>query len=312
MYVVKTYDIYGSPVYAIPDVWTKTGGSLQEVKEIYTKSGGSLVKVYNRNLWGSIGQQHPFWEYNINSEFNFNDQGVSFFSFWNSPAGGSYSISSGSCTISINSLNLDSTTQDFNSSTNITNGSNIAVVKNTNAFSPVTQTNVDTGTTVRWAVSGNGIQSNTFIDAILNSTEIRLSRNATATATSVDVRYRRTWNSGYSGLTRMSSSYPLRVSPGQTYTLQAAPTSGTTSNTAWRMAVITAPLEGDSDFFGTNSTYQESSAYFDFTNNSWNVTVPSGHNWMRPMLLVNHNSTSYPSNMPRFYTFNWFRVTRAG
>lgn len=311
MYVVKTYNIF-TPIYSIPDVWTKTGGSMQQVKEIYTKSGGTLVKVYNRNSPGPVGSFHPFWENNLNTEFNFNDQGTSFGTFWSNPSSGSYNISSGSCSISVNELNLNSTTQDRTEVTNTTNGSNIVVLKDATVLDPILVTNVDTGTTVRWSVSGPNIQSNTFVQERISATELRLSRNANGTGNSLNIRYQRTYNSSYGGLTRMTSSYPLSVNPGQTYSLQASATNGTTSNCSWRMGVITAPTRAGADFFGTDSQYQESSAYFNLSNNSWSVTIPSGHNWMRPMLNIEHSSTSFPTNMPRFYTFNWFRITRTG
>jgi hypothetical protein len=311
MYVVKTYNIF-TPTYSIPDVWTKSGGSLQQVKEIYTKSGGSLIKVYNRNSPGPVGSFHPFWQYNLNSEFNFNDQGVSFGTFWSSPASGSYSISSGSCSIYVNALNLNSTTQDRTEATNTTSGSNIVVLKDATVLDPILVTNVDTGTTVKWAVSGTNIPANTFVNDRISATEIRLSNNATGSGSGLSIRYQRTYNSSYSGITRMTSNYPLSVSPGQTYTFQASPTAGTTSNCSWKMAMISAPTKAGADFFGTDSQYQESAAYFDLASNSWSVTIPSGHNWMRPMINIEHISTSYPTNMPRYYTFNWFRITRTG
>jgi hypothetical protein len=306
MYVVRGLNIF-TPAYFIPSVYTKSGNNLVEVKEIYTKSGGVLRKVYNRNLWGPVGQQHPFWQYSMNPEF-FDDRGVSYTTFW-STSGGNYSISGGACTISINTLSIITTTEDKTLSTNLVNGSTTAVVKNTNDLVPLTQTDIETGANVRWSVSGNGIQSNTTVAEILNATEIRLSRAATITQSSLSIRYQRTWNSAWFGRTRLQSQIPLQVSPGQTYRLQAAPTSGTT-NSSWKFGIITAPLKQNADFFGTNSLAQEGPRYFDLNNNSWDVTIPSGHNWMRPMIVLDHSSSNYPTVMPRSYTFNWFRITR--
>ncbi len=309
MYTVRDYNIF-TPVYYVPDVYTKSSGNLVQVKEIYVKSGGSLQKVYNRNLWGGVGNQHPFWQFSMNPEF-FIDQNISYSSFW-STSGGNYSISGGNCTVNINTLNLGTTTEDKTLSTNLTNGSTTAVIKNTNDLVPLTQTDIVSNSNVKWSVSGTGIQSNTTVDAILNATEIRLSKTATTTQTGLNIRYQRTWNSSWYGTTRLQSSIPLQVSPGQIYQLQAAPVAGTTTNTSWRLGVITAPNKGDADFFGANSLVQEGTNYFDLTNNSWNVTIPSGHNWMRPMITLDHSSTNQPANMPRYYTFNWFRVTRVG
>jgi hypothetical protein len=305
---VDDFNIF-TPVWKLQkELYVQNSGSWNEVKELYVQDGGLWKKIYNRNYWPSSGYQHPYWEFSMNPEFNFNDGGICYTSFWSVPSG-THVISDGVASVRITGLNLDSTTQDITLSTNITNGSDVAVVKNTNDLSPLTQTNVDSGTTVKWSVSGAGIQSNTFVNNILNATEIRLSKNATNTATSVNVRYQRTWNSGYSGVARMQGQIPLRVSPGQTYSLSAAPNAGTLSNTSWAMGVITAPTSAGADFFGTGSSVQEGPRYNDLTNRAWAVTIPSGHNFMRPMLIVEHNSTSYPTNMPRYYDFNWFRVT---
>jgi hypothetical protein len=306
MYVVRGFNIF-TPTYFIPSVYTKSGGSLVEVKEIYTKSGGVLQKVYNRNLWGPVGQQHPFWQYSMNPEF-FDDQGVSYSSFW-STSGGSYSIANGQCSIYINSLSITTSSESKNLATNLVNGSTTAVVKNTNDLTPLNRTDRN-GNLIRWSVSGTGIQSNTTVAEILSATEIRLSRNATTTQNSLDINYQRTWETGWSGFTRLQGSVPLQVSGGQTYTLQASPASGTI-NSSWKFGIVSAPTKGGADFFGTGSQVQEGPEYFDLNNNSWTVTIPSEHSWFRPMITVGHFSETFPTNMPRFYTFNWFRITRA-
>ena len=311
MYVRRGVNIYGFPLYQIPDLYAKGGGTFSQVKEVYVKSGGVLQKVYNRNLWGGTGSQHPFWQFSLNPEF-FVDDGIAYTSFWSIPNNGSYSISGGECQININSLDLITSTQDVTLSTNLTNGSTTAVVKNSADLSPLTQTDIISGANIRWSVSGTGIPSGTTVAALLSSTEIRLSNPATTTQSALNIRYQRSWRSSYDGVTRLQSTMPLSVSPGQTYQLQASPTSGTTSSTSWRFGVITAPNSSGADFFGDGSQVQESGQFFDLANNTWNVTVPSGHNWMRPMIVVFHSSTSYPTNMPRNYRFNWFRVTRTG
>ena len=91
------------------------GGSFRSIKEVYVKDGGvgggSFRKVYNNNVSGATGSQHPFWRFSLDSDFSVNDQtsgdGLAsdlYYTFWSNGNSGTYSIASGTARININNM----------------------------------------------------------------------------------------------------------------------------------------------------------------------------------------------------------------
>jgi hypothetical protein len=79
------------------------------------------------------------------------------------------------------------------------------------------------------------------------------------------------------------------------------------------MNAYTSGTAGQAAPFGTGSTAFESTTWFDGTARTFDVTIPSGHQWLRVGIFLSHNSTTStnsPPSTPQFQRFDYLTVTR--
>ena len=312
--------------------------------------GGSWRKVYNYNNPGSTGSQHPFWQYGLDSQFSVNDQtsgnGLAsdfYYTFWSNGNSGTYSIGSGTARININQIDTTYTpgtagyytytTENSSMFANFTANSDTAITFSGSPPTPYERTGAD-GATVRWDVINTGppnpIRSGnpTRIQSVTPSggtNILTLSRSASVTVNGYTAGLTRTYASSYtpptsdsyshSGYCRMISNYELKVTAGQVYQISVDPTAtgNVGGGTGWGMNAYTSGTSGQAAPFGSGSEPFESTTWFDKTARTFNVTIPSGHSWLRVGIFISHNSTTStnsPPATPIFQRFDSFRVTR--
>jgi hypothetical protein len=326
------------------------GGSFRSIKEVYVKDGGvgggSFRKVYNNNVSGATGSQHPFWRFSLDSDFSVNDQtsgdGLAsdlYYTFWSNGNSGTYSIASGTARININNIDTTFTAGAdgyyvYSTDTgamfcNFTNGSSTAITFNGSPPAPVDRTGAD-GQTYRWDMLNTGAPNPirtgtaTRIQSVVNNTPssglatITMSRTAQATVNGYTVNLTRTYPSSYvpptsgyyshSGYTRMISNYELAVSPGQVYRIGSDPTATGTlgGGTGWGMNAYTSGTSGQAVPFGSGSTAFESTTWTDGTDRTFDITIPGGHSYLRVGIFISHNSTTSTNSPPTTPQFQRF------
>lgn len=320
-------------------------GVWRTVKEAYVKDGalgtGSWRKVYNYNVAPSVGSNHLYWQYALDSEFSVNDQtsgdGLAsdlYFTFWSNGNSGTYSISGGTARININNIDTTYTPASYNYTTetrsifcNFVNGSNIVTTFNSSDLNPYSRTGAD-GNTYAWSISAPGYtQANTNINRVgnpINATQFTMNKNAVGTGNGIIPTISRTYPSSlnaayysHSGYTRMISNYELAVSPGQVYRIESDPTTtgtvGSTAGTGWGMNAYTSGTSGQAVPFGTGSTAFESTTWTDTAARTFNITIPAGHSYLRVGIFISHNSTTStntPPSTPQYQRFDYLRVSR--
>lgn len=347
--MITTRDFFGLyPTWVIAkQVYIKNSGVWKPVKQAYIKNGGVWKQVYNYNYFGSTSQQHPYWQYALDSEFRVNDQtsgdGLAsdlYYTYWSNSNLGSYGISGGTARINVDietTYHPEVTTPGYYEYTNetrsifcnFTNGSLIVQTFNSNDLNPYTVTGAD-GNTYRWDIAAFGYtQGGTQIAYQWSGTEFVITKTAKADGTGIVPSISRTYPSNYvppvtvpeywthSGYTRMISNYELYVQPGQTYRISSDPTTtgtlGSTTGTGWGMNAYTSGTSGQAVPFGTGSTPFESTTWTDRTARTFDVTIPSGHFYLRVGIFMSHNSTTStnsPPADPQYNRFDYLRVTR--
>ena len=105
MFAVNDFNIL-TPVWKFPSaLYSQNFGTWTEVKELYTQSGGTWTKFWHRNYFGPAGQQHPHWQYAINSDFAKTTDTISFGTYWSTANAGFYNYpSSGQLRLEIGAL----------------------------------------------------------------------------------------------------------------------------------------------------------------------------------------------------------------
>lgn len=363
MITIRDYFILNPAWKLIKQLSVKDGalgvGSWRTVKEVHIKDGGlgggAFRKVYNNNVSGAVGSQHPFWRFALDSDFSVNDQtsgdGLAsdlYYTFWsNANHSGTYSISGGTARININNIDTTYTagtagyynyiTETGSMFCNFTNGVNTAVTFNGSPPAPIDRIGAD-GQTYRWEMLNTGppnpintVGNPTRIQSVANNTPssglatITMSRNAVANVNGYTVNLTRTYPSSYvpptsgyythSGYTRMISNYELAVSPGQVYRIGSDPTATGTlgGGTGWGMNAYTSGTSGQAVPFVSGSTPFESTTWTDGTARTFDVTIPSGHSYLRVGIFISHNSTTStnsPPATPQFQRFDYLTVSR--
>lgn len=321
------------------------GGSWRTVKEVYIKDGGlgggAFRKIYNNNVSGAVGSQHPFWRFALDPDFSVNDQtsgdGLAsdlYYTFWSNGNSGTYSISGGTARININNIDTTFVPASYNYTTetrsifcNFAIGSQTVVTFNTADLNPYARTGAD-GVDYAWSISAPGYtQSGTNINRYgnpLNANQFTINKNAINNGTGIVPTISRTYPSSlnaahysHSGYTRMISNYELAVSPGQVYRIGSDPTAtgtvGSTAGTGWGMNAYTSGTSGQAVPFGSGSTAFESTTWTDGTARTFDVTIPSGHSYLRVGIFISHNSTTStntPPATPQFQRFDYLTVSR--
>lgn len=308
------------------------------IKQAYIKKNGVWNQVYSQNLVGSFNNQHPYWQYTLDSEFRVNDSTTEnalstslFNTFWSTNNTGTYVINGGTARVNLNNTtrtvipgspgtpgSYNYTTETRSIFCNFTNGSNSVVTFSNPGVSPVNRTGVD-GVSVPWNIqafgytrSGSTIQSITSDNGTVQT--FTMSRNAQATDNGIAANLSRTYASSYNpptdptpdqynyyGISRMLSNYELKVSTGQTYNISTSVTTGNVgTNTRWGIVAYTSPNAGQARPLGSGSVEHISSTYGNNTAQSLNMAVPSGHNYMTVGVFVQYNLTSESDTAPTF------------
>ena len=197
------------------------------VKQAYIKRFGVWNQVYSENVApGSSFQQHPYWQYTLDSEFRVNDNNQNdglatdlFYTFWSTSNAGTYAISLGTARININSIDTNfvaavpatDPVTNFTTETNamfcnFTSGINTAITFNGSPPLPIDRIGVD-GQTYRWQMLNTGSPNPiptgnpTRIQAVSNNNPspglatITMSRNAAANVNGYTANLTRTYAS---------------------------------------------------------------------------------------------------------------------
>jgi len=332
-------------------VFIENNNTWAPVKRAFIKSGGAWNQVYSENTFGSVGSQHPYWQYSLDSEFRVNDNNQNdglatdlFYTFWSTNNSGTYAINQGSARVNINDVtrtvipgspgtpgSYNYTTETRSIFCNFTNGSNSVVTFSNPGVSPVNRTGVD-GVSVPWNIQAFGYtRSGTTIQSIASDNgtvqTFIMSRTAQATDSGITANLSRTYASSYNpptdptpdqynyyGICRMLSNYELRVSGGQTYRLSTSVVGGNVGgNNRWGINAYTSNTSGQAAPFGSGSQSFQSSTYGSESAQTFDVTIPSGHLYLRVGTFVEYNATSEtdsPPSLPRWARFDYLRVSR--
>ena len=90
MFAVNDFNIL-TPVWKLPsELYAQNSGTWSEIKELYTQDGGTWKKVWNRNYFGSTGQQHPYWQYGFNYNFQKTNDTISWGTYFSTNNAGFY------------------------------------------------------------------------------------------------------------------------------------------------------------------------------------------------------------------------------
>lgn len=273
-----------------------------------------------------------------------------FYTFWSTGNSGTYAVNQGSARININSIDTNYvppvpgtpevpgyyvyTTETRSIFCNFTENSNSVVTFPNPGVSPVNRTGVD-GETVPWTIQAFGYtRSGTTITGITSDDgtiqTFSMSRTAQTTATGITANLSRTYATSYVppqpetpetpgyythyGITRMLSNYELKVTGAQNYRLSTSAFGGTISSTTrWGLNAYTSPNAGQANPFGTGAVAFQSSTYGGNTAQTFDINVPSGHQWLRVGIFMEHNSTTStnsPPSVPQWGRFDYLRVTR--
>lgn len=271
-----------------------------------------------------------------------------FYTFWSTGNSGTYAINQGSARININSIDTTFTpavpptdpVTNFTTETrsifcNFTANSSTVVTFSDPGVSPVTRTGVD-GVSVPWNIQAFGYtRSGTTITGISSTTPptqtFTMSQTAQnfspSPANGITANLSRTYASSITpgtpgspafythyGITRMLSNYELKVTGNQNYRLSTSAFGGTISSTTrWGLNAYTSPNAGQANPFGTGAVAFQSPTYGGNTAQTFDINVPSGHQWLRVGIFMEHNSTTStnsPPSVPQWGRFDYLRVTR--
>lgn len=115
MFAVNDFNIF-TPVWKLPrQIFVQRNDAWVEVNELHNDLQIGLIKswikVWNRNYFGAVSQQHPFWQYAYNYNFTKMDDTLSWGTYWSTSNAGNYVYpSSGILRLNIGAFN---TTDSF-------------------------------------------------------------------------------------------------------------------------------------------------------------------------------------------------------
>lgn len=90
MLATRGYAILNPTWNLVSDMYTQKFGAWQQAKEMYVLKNGSWQKIWNRNIPGPVGQEHPFWRYGFNYNFQKTDDTLSWGTFFSTNNAGFY------------------------------------------------------------------------------------------------------------------------------------------------------------------------------------------------------------------------------
>lgn len=330
-----------NPVWTLTkDVYikrTESGAAVwKPIKQAYVKANGVWNQIYSQNAVGSFNNQHPYWQYTLDSEFRVNDSTTAdalstslFNTFWSTSNTGTYVINGGTARVNLNNVTrtvipgsaevpgfYTYTPESRSIFCNFTNASNSVVTFSDPGVRPINRNGVD-GVSVPWNIQAFGYtRSGSTIESLVSDNgtiqTFTISRNAQQTGSGITTNLSRTYASSYTppvpatptqynyyGVSRMLSNYELRVSTGQGYRISTSVTTGNVeTNTRWGMVVYTSPNSGQAQPFGTGSQVFQSPTYGNNTAQTFDMNVPNGHLYMRVGVFVEYDLTSTTDTAP--------------
>jgi hypothetical protein len=201
------------------------------VKRAFVKSGGAWNQVYSENTFSTVGSQHPYWQYTLDSEFRVNDNNQNdglatdlFNVFWSTSNTGTYAINQGSARVNLNSISTtfvpevpgtpetpgfyNFTTESRSIFCNFTPNSAQAVTFSSPGVLPINRSGVDGTNNIKWSIRAFGFtRSGTEISSLvsddgtvqtfnMSQTAQNFSGNGTGITTTIDRTYASSFTPG--------------------------------------------------------------------------------------------------------------------